>query len=914
MAPNSPTYCLDLDVAVLWSGPWNATLIYTVVLVEVSGLLPWTIGSHTLTPPANMPLKSDAPLPRAQGTLLFDNSGRANYRPPVEGTFALMLLATPVVDFPKFPPLSSHLVRSQNFSVHRCVGCDGVKNSGKVVDACGVCGGDGLSCAGCDGVPHSRVIVDACGVCGGMNKTCAGCDGIPFSGLLFDSCGNCNGTDNSCLMPFALTLPPYPNELDNRNFVDPELRHFCTEEPFIVRWIGPSNHTATTTFVILKFNTAGIVEAAPPQFIPLGSSSGMFNVTFSRELRDARFYAAICDQVSPTSLGCSSVLASTPPFLVRVCTGCDGKSNSHLILDSCGVCGGSDQTCGNPYQMTIRPSWCQGEHVIAELSLPSNHSSRDFISIGKVGEAFQNIIEVPPGTRLSLQLTLADPRERMQTGDWVAIYTAFAKSSPRDGYTAATARFNVTQVVADDCGVCSGDGRSCAGCDGVSNSGKVVDQCGVCGGNNACVGCDGKLYSGKKIDGCGVCGGNNSTCGGCDGVPYSRAKPDNCGLCEGPGGCELPFLVSPPQSICFGQPLSFQWSAPTNHSAFTVAIFRTDSTSTKFGVVMTCRIKAAPVHERPVNNTALILARSGICNWSTPNTMCSCVTSLQRDSPGMHQAKVSIANKWIPVSPEFAIGAPADECGVCGGDNSACMGCDKGPTFSMKIVFSKCLTFLPSVLHSGLVFDKCGVCNGTNACVGCDGVPNSKVRMDACGVCGGDNSTCSGCDGVPKSGARFDTCGTCKGSDNSCDKPFSIWTNGPHCASQLMTVSWYGPSNNTGLKTWEFQVDVSAGDGSATYVPIIGESTRLSIGSVSFNLSTTMESFAGKYRVVLLNGTTSDVLANSSAFAIATGEETDVCNVCKGNGKSCLGCDGVPNSGKVCLPMLCSSPSSESRV
>jgi hypothetical protein len=42
--------------------------------------------------------------------------------------------------------------------------------------------------------------------------------------------------------------------------------------------------------------------------------------------------------------------------------------------------------------------------------------------------------------------------------------------------------------VKDDCGVCGGDGSSCAGCDGVANSGKVNDHCGVCGGDgSSCV-------------------------------------------------------------------------------------------------------------------------------------------------------------------------------------------------------------------------------------------------------------------------------------------------------------------------------------------------------------------------------------------------------------------------------------------
>ena len=57
------------------------------------------------------------------------------------------------------------------------VGCDGVPGSGKVNDACGVCGGNGSTCAGCDGVPNSGKVLDACGVCGGDGSTCtsSGC-------------------------------------------------------------------------------------------------------------------------------------------------------------------------------------------------------------------------------------------------------------------------------------------------------------------------------------------------------------------------------------------------------------------------------------------------------------------------------------------------------------------------------------------------------------------------------------------------------------------------------------------------------------------------------------------------------------------------------------------------------------------
>jgi hypothetical protein len=89
-----------------------------------------------------------------------------------------------------------------------------------------------------------------------------------------------------------------------------------------------------------------------------------------------------------------------------------------------------------------------------------------------------------------------------------------------------------------------------------------------------------------------------------------------------------------------------------------------------------------------------------------------------------------------------------DLCGVCGGSN-LCLGCDGVP-------------------NSGKVPDLCGVCGGSNACLGCDGVPNSGKVLDACNICGGDGKSCAGCDGVSGSGLKTDICGVCGGDGKSC--------------------------------------------------------------------------------------------------------------------------------------------------
>jgi len=63
-------------------------------------------------------------------------------------------------------------------------GCDGVLGSGRTLDVCGICGGDGTSCLGCDGKPFGPVN-DPCGICGGDGTSC-------FNRCGFKDCDACS--------------------------------------------------------------------------------------------------------------------------------------------------------------------------------------------------------------------------------------------------------------------------------------------------------------------------------------------------------------------------------------------------------------------------------------------------------------------------------------------------------------------------------------------------------------------------------------------------------------------------------------------------------------------------------------------------------------------------------------------------
>lgn len=119
-----------------------------------------------------------------------------------------------------------------------------------------------------------------------------------------------------------------------------------------------------------------------------------------------------------------------------------------------------------------------------------------------------------------------------------------------------------SQKVFDLCGVCGGDNSSCMDCAGIPNGGTNIDACGVCNGqSNTCLDCAGVPNGGATVDACGSCGGTvtdpaqcillqqcpsgvidqcgvcdgNNDCLDCAGVPNGGTQLDCCGVCGGDG-------------------------------------------------------------------------------------------------------------------------------------------------------------------------------------------------------------------------------------------------------------------------------------------------------------------------------------------------------------------------------------------
>jgi hypothetical protein len=223
----------------------------------------------------------------------------------------------------------------------------------------------------------------------------------------------------------------------------------------------------------------------------------------------------------------------------------------------------------------------------------------------------------------------------------------------------------------------------------------IMDSCGVVGGDGtSCLDCSG-VACGKKVnDLCGQCGGDNTSCADCMGIPNGAAVVDACGVCGG------------------------------------------DNSSCK-----DCK--------GVVNGTAKIDA-CGVCGGDNSScTGCDGVlkSGKVKDACGVCGGDNSSCKDCLGVPNGLA---KIDLCGVCNGQGNSCLDCKGIANGTAKVDAcgvcdgnitdpSLCIS---SRLCPGGVFDQCGVCNGSNACVDCAGVPNGGSLIDCCGVCGGDGSTC----------------------------------------------------------------------------------------------------------------------------------------------------------------------------
>ena len=315
----------------------------------------------------------------------------------------------------------------------------------------------------------------------------------------------------------------------------------------------------------------------------------------------------------------------------------------------------------------------------------------------------------------------------------------------------------------------------CVGCDGVANSGAVMDVCGVCGGNG-CSGTDPSLWS---------------WCCDCAGVAFGTSTQDLCCECVD-GASYYPNGVKPAEHT----QIENLWTQ--GQEAFAAAA----ATMTTFRALVEPRHKAAA-------QTLYEQAEQAFKDaWA--------LVATQAAVPG-----TTMCYPELTALPQVTNNR--DACGVCKGQLSSCLGC---ATSATPLPVGPLEGLYPDdcdVCGGSTEVDVCGICGGSSNgldCVGCDGIVASGKVQDACydsddtrmysidavsgaktllvqvgevgsgcsdpdafiTACAAGGGGCCGCDGVPNSGKTLDACGSCLAADatdrktnaNACEEIFLV--------------------------------------------------------------------------------------------------------------------------------------------
>jgi hypothetical protein len=133
-------------------------------------------------------------------------------------------------------------------------GCDGIPESGLVLDQCSVCGGDGKSCQDCSGVAYGPSTLDRCGVCNGDGNSCLGCSNVDLSELLTALDGGAKQQERTVRRILGQLAKSKPNRAD-RNKVESLKRtaHRLQIRNWTLSWTVP---VVTTTCTNTSFCVA----------------------------------------------------------------------------------------------------------------------------------------------------------------------------------------------------------------------------------------------------------------------------------------------------------------------------------------------------------------------------------------------------------------------------------------------------------------------------------------------------------------------------------------------------------------------------------------------------------------------------------------------------------------------------------
>jgi hypothetical protein len=608
------------------------------------------------------------------------------------------------------------------------------------LDECGECGGSGIAPGACD---CDGNVFDQCGECGGDGAVCSGCmeegacnydpDALFSDGscLQLDECGECGGdgiADGACDCE--------GNVLDE-----------CGE-----------------------CGGEGIPEGA-------------------------------CDCDGNVLDECGECGGSGIPE--GECD-CDGN-----VLDECGVCDGDGYLgCTNPEACNYDAEAC-GDDGSCDVPFPDCQECVDGVStpIDSNDDGINDCEEVPGCT----DSTACNYNEAANASDgsceYAADYYDCAGSclNDTDGdeicdelevagcQDEMACNYNVEATDAGDCDYAE-EGFDCDGncvigedCNGVCGGSDVLDECGVCGGDNS-----------DCLDDCGVPNGDNSSCADDCGVPYgdNSSCSDDCGV---PFGDNTTCVVGClDESACNYNPEATVESSNGVNPSTADLILTISQEYDDDGNLVTENfyvIGQAIYDEDGLGSTGtpdmgvLWLSDSlaligGVfpALWSSDGVFTVAVPEEPEDVDGFELGLSE--EQLLALFENIGETLPIHECEILDSEEPCLL---EYEGFSWTYASGSWTGELPDVVDSwtcsyiaegacdcdGNVLDECGVCNGPGDIYecGCADIPVGDCdcngnQLDAFGVCGGD------CPADLNNNGICDTEEECAGSEDECNVCF----------------------------------------------------------------------------------------------------------------------------------------------
>lgn len=638
--------------------------------------------------------------------------------------------------------------------------CNGICGGWQEEDECGVCGGFGMSCTNdfcvnqtidCAGECEGSHTVDDCGICGkdgyhnfaldDCDDLCsdADCFGICGGSSTLDECDVCGGNGATCAeyeycTPVNKIKPICNNSrvIASLSTLRDSFNPVVNTDTKLGSWLNMHTNGLNATLKTISKLTSDTLVGVQVLVVTLDSQAPDGFPVFSQKERDVTrsfvdaggsviiFFGHDAEDTLSSAFGSHSLFPACLSSDSNHCGLITSKAPTELLLGPFGIV--PTEVCWT--------SNCHADQSLGSYSV-SIIATDDTIEGSLISQG--SIVE-PTGLRSPNGAVLMYSDFNNSYSDWTTSgFESLTKNSFAYLLNHSCSPSNIPVFI--------------IGCDGVCNSGKVKDDCGVCGGDNSkCTACpdstacsydadrlfdDESLctYPEKFYSCAGVCDAESDCNGDCGGT----AVKDICGVCDGKGstmdcdGVCSGTSIEDECGVCNGDGLSCTAKGCTNSTACN---YNEDSTIddgtcwyalVEYGIDYDC-----------FGNCMKDLDCKSVCGGSDVVDDC-----------GVCGAK----NADIDCFGNCFGGAVVDDCGVCDGDSSTC-----DTTFCAD----------------GTV-DCAGICDGSHyyytkcspetcqaegeTAKDCTGVCFGPAKIDGCGVCEGDGSSCVGC--ADKVGCNF---------------------------------------------------------------------------------------------------------------------------------------------------------------